>query len=544
MSDRPSLINPDDYSSNRETGDARKKAPDKRQNQIDVSIPESTILTEAYQALKSQLASLRAQEIEMLGVQSRAKRAYMLAHSASRHPFVIADTTDPEQRERILIESESRNQFLIESNLTPAYKVNKQGEILYANDAAARLLQFPRELLMDGKMRVEAITPIDCRHNESQRMLELQDQMVSHTFHSERLTASGQRIAVAVTFRQIRMDNSEWAVFMLDLSVQKKLEDLLKNSQKRFEALVKEMPHIAFLINDLGATRQFNQRFYEFTGIEPDFDNGTNWREKVHPGDMAKFQKIFAQSLAARTNFECEVRLASTDGDYLWHLIRGQLLKKPLPGQVQGLVELTLANRTEPTDFMGDPRPSAPGAQADSFENSPLWVCTATDIDERKQLLEEVLESAHLFQALADQIPQIVWTAGPEGRIDFFNNRWFQYSGLTREHRVGLDWALFIHPDDRKTYMTHWRECIKSGEAFECEFKLQSSAGDITQNQDQDQDQTENQHNNIEITTTRISNPTDAADDAKYHRFLARAVSLRNSDDRVVQWVGTWTPID
>ena len=148
MSDRPSLINPDDFSSKGEAGDARKKTADK--SQIDVSIPESDILNEAYQALKSQLAALRAQEIEMLGVQSRAKRAYMLAHSASRHPFVIAEATDPQQRAKILIESESRNQFLIESNLTPAYKVNKQGEILYANEAAARLLQFPRELLMDG----------------------------------------------------------------------------------------------------------------------------------------------------------------------------------------------------------------------------------------------------------------------------------------------------------------------------------------------------------------------------------------------------------
>jgi PAS domain S-box-containing protein len=531
MSDRPSLINPDDFSSKGETGDACKKTAEKAQ--IDVSIPESTILNEAHQALKSQLAALRAQEIEMLGVQSRAKRAYMQAHSAFRHPFVIAEATDPEQRAKILIESESRNQFLIESNLTPAYKVNKQGEILYANEAAARLLQFPRELLMDGKMRVEAITPIDCRHNESQRILELQDQMVSHTFHSERLTASGQRIAVAVTFRQTRMDNSEWTVFMLDLSVQKSLEDLLKNSQKRFEALVKEMPHIAFLLNDTGAIRQFNKRFYELTGIEPDFDNGTIWREKVHPSDLPKLQKIFAESLEARTNFECEARLASTDGDYLWHLIRGQLLKKPLPGHVQGLVELTIDNCTESAEFMGDPRPSAPGSQADSFQNLPLWVCTATDIDERKQLLEEVLESAHLFQALADQIPQIVWTAGPEGRIDFFNNRWFQYSGLTREHRVGLDWALFIHPDDRKTYMTHWRECIKSGDAFECEFKLQSTTGNP-------QDQNDN---DIEITTTRIPKPGEASD-AKYHRFLARAVSLRNSQNRVVQWVGTWTPID
>jgi PAS domain S-box-containing protein len=90
----------------------------------------------------------------------------------------------------------------------------------------------------------------------------------------------------------------------------------------------------------------------------------------------------------------------------------------------------------------------------------PLILTAAND------LMEEVLESAHAFQSLADQIPQIVWTAGPDGRVDFFSNRWFDFSGLTREHRVGLDFALFMHPDDRKEYMSRWRALRENRRGF------------------------------------------------------------------------------
>jgi hypothetical protein len=101
-------------------------------------------------------------------------------------------------------------------------------------------------------------------------------------------------------------------------------------------------------------------------------------------------------------------------------------------------------------------------------------------------------------------------------KVPISSKPWFQFSGLTRAHRVGLDFALFIHPEDRKNYMTCWRTCIKTGEAFDLEFRLRAN---------------------------QIASP-ELDQQNGYRRFLARAVSIRNTCDQIAQWVGTWTPID
>jgi PAS domain-containing protein len=121
---------------------------------------------------------------------------------------------------------------------------------------------------------------------------------------------------------------------------------------------------------------------------------------------------------------------------------------------------------------------------------------------------------------LADQIPQIVWTAGPDGRIDFFSQRWFQFSGLSRQYKVGLDFALFMHPDDRREYIRRWKSCVKSGDAFEAELRLKgrrtlAAAGD--------------NHGAVsESAETADSAKNDGKYDSEanqYERFLARAVA-------------------
>jgi PAS domain-containing protein len=248
--------------------------------------------------------------------------------------------------------------------------------------------------------------------------------------------------------------------------------------------------------------RQFNKRFYELTGVVPLADNGFAWRDAIHEADLEKWDKLWHSAVASNSSFSGEFRINASDGEYYWHIVRALPLVNPLAGQVDGLLKITIENAV-----------TSEALYDEASVGSGLWVGTATDIDRRKRLMEEVLESAHAFQSLADQIPQIVWTAGPDGRVDFFSNRWFDFSGLTREHRVGLDFALFMHPDDRKEYMSRWRHCVKTGEAFEADVRLKARKNEL-------------------------------ADPDVYVKFLARAVALRNYRGGIAQWVGTWTSID
>jgi PAS domain-containing protein len=70
--------------------------------------------------------------------------------------------------------------------------------------------------------------------------------------------------------------------------------------------------------------------------------------------------------------------------------------------------------------------------------------------DERQRTEQTLREGERKFQELADAMPQIVWTAGPDGHFDYYNRRWYDFTG--RPEGVGGDesWTDVVHPDDQK----------------------------------------------------------------------------------------------
>lgn len=451
------------------------------------------------QLLASELAQLHDEERKLSVAHSLAKLAYRKSHPAD---FSFLDMSKSEDRKRVLLEAESRFESFIEGTVVPSYKVDKGGRITYGNRALSAYLGYSREELLAGGLSEDQITPRSCHLIDAEHIKDLSSNLISRVWESERITANGKKMAVGVTLRLLDEESAERVVFLLDLQEIRQLEDDLKQRQTLFSALVQEMPHIVFVSNSKGCMRQFNERFYELTGVVPSADDGFAWRDAIHEADLEKWDKLWHKAVASNSSFSGEFRINASDGESYWHIVRALPLVNPLVGQVDGLLKITIENAVTSEAF--DDQASV---------GSGLWVGTATDIDRRKRLMEEVLESAHAFQSLADQIPQIVWTAGPDGRVDFFSNRWFDFSGLTREHRVGLDFALFMHPDDRKEYMSRWRHCVKTGEAFEADVRLKARKNAL-------------------------------ADADVYVKFLARAVALRNYRGGIAQWVGTWTSID
>jgi len=114
--------------------------------------------------------------------------------------------------------------------------------------------------------------------------------------------------------------------------------------------------------------------------------------------------------------------------------------------------------------------------------------------------------SEERFRQLADAMPQIVWTARPEGVIDYSNRRWFEYTGSSE--RIGNEeWGKIVHPDDLPTASRRWAESIQTGAAFEMEIRLMD------------------RH-------TR-----------GYRWHLIRTVPVRNEAGEIAHWYGTATDI-
>jgi PAS domain S-box-containing protein len=112
---------------------------------------------------------------------------------------------------------------------------------------------------------------------------------------------------------------------------------------------------------------------------------------------------------------------------------------------------------------------------------------------------------AESVRGLIDAIPQIVWTNNIDGSTNYFNRRWYEYTGLSYEQPAGPSWQAVIHPDDASVSKERWQGAVKTGEVFECEYQLRNAAGE-------------------------------------YRWFIVRTVPLRD-DNRIIGWLGSATDI-
>lgn len=130
------------------------------------------------------------------------------------------------------------------------------------------------------------------------------------------------------------------------------------------------------------------------------------------------------------------------------------------------------------------------------------------DITQRKREAAS-RKSEELFRRLADAMPQIVWAAKPDGTVDYYNRRWYEFSGAPEgpDHTLE-DWKRVLHPDDVERCVDTYFRCIRNGAPYEIEhrFKDHRTGG--------------------------------------YRWFLGRATAVRDETGRVMRWFGTCTDID
>ncbi len=133
-------------------------------------------------------------------------------------------------------------------------------------------------------------------------------------------------------------------------------------------------------------------------------------------------------------------------------------------------------------------------------------------VEERTQELASALEDAEAsekrYRQLAESLPQIVWTAEPDGAATFFNSRFFEYTGLVREMDLDRVWGDVIHPEDREPLIVAWETSMKTGIIFEIEFRLLRGS------------------------------------DKTWRHHMARAEPLRRTDGTVEKWLGIATEIE
>jgi diguanylate cyclase (GGDEF)-like protein/PAS domain S-box-containing protein len=111
------------------------------------------------------------------------------------------------------------------------------------------------------------------------------------------------------------------------------------------------------------------------------------------------------------------------------------------------------------------------------------------------------------FQTMAEAVPEIIWTANPQGEDDYFNQKCFDYTGKSYEQMQGSSWRDIVHPDDLANCVDRWQTALRTGESYDVEYRLR-------------------------------------AKDGTYRWFVCRANPIRNARGEIVKWFGTCTDIE
>jgi PAS domain S-box-containing protein len=135
-----------------------------------------------------------------------------------------------------------------------------------------------------------------------------------------------------------------------------------------------------------------------------------------------------------------------------------------------------------------------------------LFTAHLRDITHRRAAERALAESEARFRAVADNIPQLAWMAEPDGRRVWFNQRWYDFTGLTPEQARGWGWRQAHHPEFLERALARMGRAWEAGEPWEDTFPLRGR-------------------------------------DGEYRWFLTRAVPVRDAQGRVAHWFGTNTDV-
>jgi PAS domain S-box-containing protein len=196
-------------------------------------------------------------------------------------------------------------------------------------------------------------------------------------------------------------------------------------------------------------------------------------RARLEEPDREQVRRAFLHAFATHSELNLECRLLPAEGAARWVALVGRADYAD-PAQRQGVLGMT---------------------------------GVVQDITARKDDEETLRQSEEVLRALANSIPQLAWMAQADGAIVWFNERWYEYTGIGPDEACGWGWERVLDPEVLPTVLEHWNECMRSGNPFEMEYPIRGA-------------------------------------DGKYRWFLTRMNAVRDLHGNVVRWFGTNTDVD
>jgi PAS domain S-box-containing protein len=240
-------------------------------------------------------------------------------------------------------------------------------------------------------------------------------------------------------------------------------------TSERFRQIAEILRDVLLLSNSDLSEVLFVNRAYEAIWVrttESLYADPRSWLEGVHPDDRQQVEEGVQRLVGGEPLDYLECRVVRPDGSISWVRLRGYPI-------------------------------------VDAQGHRYRIVCTAHEFTKRKQAEEQ---AENRLRLVINTIPTMVWTLQPHGAVDFVNQRWLDYTGLTLEEEIE-DPAGPVHPEDLPRVMEKWLVDVAAGEPSEDEMRLRRA-------------------------------------DGEYRWFLVRTAPLRDEQGNLVKWYGVSIDIE
>src|SRR5262249_43830768 len=146
-------------------------------------------------------------------------------------------------------------------------------------------------------------------------------------------------------------------------------------------------------------------------------------------------------------------------------------------------------------------------AARDEAGNLTGFTKVLRDLTTRQQIEEQLRENQSYLRLLTESLPQLVWTARPDGECDYLSPQWVRYTGIPESEQLGHGWLEQIHPDDQEATIVAWRRAVRESKPFDLETRIRGS-------------------------------------DGNYRWFKALGLPLSSPEGKVFKWFGSHTDIE
>jgi two-component system, sensor histidine kinase and response regulator len=250
-------------------------------------------------------------------------------------------------------------------------------------------------------------------------------------------------------------------------------EQALRERERLLDSLMGVLPGSAYraLADEHWNVLFVSKGIEEVTGYPPEefTSRRLNYNDLMLPKDRAATREAVFTALRERRMYDDEHRIRHKDGSVRWIWARGH-----------GVF--------------------APDGSLRFIEGWNL------DITPKKQAEERLRESEQRWRSLTEALPQLVWSATPDGACDYFSTQWTEHTGVPESDLLGWRWLEVLHPDDREPTRRLWTDSVAGRGPYDVEYRVRRR-------------------------------------DGVYRWFKTRGTPIRDSEENIAKWFGTCTDI-